>query len=406
MNLNHFRPVFLARVAALAAAVMAENAAAQEKPQLRVTTDFPGGSARVLTIDQTHRVVHLNPEPYPDKGWDCWWYFRLDGVVPGETIELNVGKSVWATPDRAMFSADNKTWKHTGPGERNRTRIVYRQRVDAPRAWFAWGPPFVLEHARKTALAAAERSEWAQVQTPWKSRGGAATPAILFAKPSDRLKPVVHVQARQHAWESGSSWVARGLIEWLVSDDPRVAALLDKTDVRVVPIMDTDSVQMGAGGKNQKPQDHNRDWSADPHWPEVRAAQKAIRAADEQGRFDLFIDLHNPGPRDRNPYFYVPPKELLSEKGRQNLARFVECAKAEIVGPLRFHGKTIASGRSYDPNWDKISKNWVAVNTAEHVVAVTLETAWNTPDSHPEGYMTVGRQLGMAMERYLREPVR
>ena len=122
MNLTFFRFVFRASVSALAAAVLGGSAAAQEKPLLRVTSDFPGGSARVLTIDQTHRVVHLNPEPYPDKGWDCWWYFRLDGVEPGETIELNVGKSVWATPDRAMFSADNKSWKHTLPGERNRTR--------------------------------------------------------------------------------------------------------------------------------------------------------------------------------------------------------------------------------------------------------------------------------------------
>ena len=31
-----------------------------------------------------------------------------------------------------------------------------------------------------------------------------------------------------------------------------------------------------------------------------------------------------------------------------------------------------------------------------------LETAWNTEHSQPHGYQTVGRQLGRAIERYLR----
>lgn len=371
------------------------------KRMLRVKSDFPGGSARILRIDQTNRVVHLNPEPYPDKGWDCWWYFKLEGIEPGETIELNVGNSVWATPDQAMLSVDNKTWKHTSPGERSRTRIVYRQTIDAKRAWFAWGPPFTKKHARELVASAARRSRAAHSHTPIKSRGGHGVPLVLFARPPIEGKAGVHIQARQHAWESGSSWVAKGLVDWLASDDPRAVSLLNKATISVVPIMDLDSVEMGAGGKNQKPQDHNRDWSGDPHWPEVRAAQNAIKEADEKGMFDLFIDLHNPAPGNRSPYFYVPPKELLSEVGRTNLKHFIDCATAEITGPLKFEGKTIESGKSYDPNWAKISKNWVALNTSDHVVAVTLETAWNTPNSTQEGYMGVGRELGMSIERYL-----
>jgi len=33
-------------------------------------------------------------------------------------------------------------------------------------------------------------------------------------------RPVVWLQARQHAWESGSSWVARGIGEWFAGDSP------------------------------------------------------------------------------------------------------------------------------------------------------------------------------------------
>lgn len=404
MNAQRFLP-FVAIAAALTSCAT-QSLTPEGKPMLRVDSDFPGGSAQVLTIDQTNRVVHLNPVAHPDKGWDCWWYFRLNGIQPGETVTLNVGKSVWATPNQAMFSLDDKTWNHTAPGERNRMRIVYRQQIDAKRAWFAWGPPFTKKHARALVSKAAASSRHAHSHTPIKSRGGHGVPLVAFAEPPLEAKPGVHIQARQHAWESGSSWVAQGLADWLSSNDPRAATLRRKVNISIVPIMDMDSVEMGAGGKSQKPQDHNRDWSDDPHWPEVRAAQNAIRKADEKGMFDLFIDLHNPGARDSNPYFYIPPKELLSDKGKQNLDRFIACAKTEITGPLTFLGKTIESGKSYDPNWDKISKNWVAKNTSDHVVAVTLETSWNTPHSTQAGYQQVGRELGLAIERYFREPAR
>ncbi len=37
---------------------------------------------------------------------------------------------------------------------------------------------------------------------------------------------------------------------------------------------------------------------------------------------------------------------------------------------------------------------------------MTLETSWNTAHSTPDGYRRVGTELGLALERFLREPVR
>ena len=63
-------------------------------------------------------------------------------------------------------------------------------------------------------------------------------------------------------------------MEWLVSDDPRAETLRKAAKIYVVPIMDIDNVAIGAGGKDQKPHDHNRDWSDQPHWHSVAAAQE------------------------------------------------------------------------------------------------------------------------------------
>ena len=73
---------------------------------------------------------------------------------------------------------------------------------------------------------------------------------------------------------------------------------------------------------------------------------------------------------------------------------------------MRLSDKPRVSGPSYDPLWKQMSKNWVAAHAPPHAVAVTLETAWNTPDSTPSGYRALGLQLGHAIERYLRSDPR
>ncbi len=389
-----------------------------QDPSLAVVTSFPGGHGQVEVIDQKTRTIRLAPVEIQQRGWACWWYVRVTGIKPGETLTLDVGKAPWATPDRAVYSLDNRNWAQTGQGTGRPGGIVYRQRIDATEAWFAWGPPFTVEQAHALVAWAAESIPGARPFSLAETRDGRAIPAIQVGGPADGTgadrsaaassstteRPVhtVWIQARQHAWEAGSSWVCKGFVNWLGSNDPRAAALREQAEIYVVPIMDVDSVHRGTGGKNQHPQDHNRDWTDAPHWPAVRAATSRIRSLNRQGRFDLFVDLHNPAPRDDTPFFFVPPRNLLAEPGRRNLQRWIATSREEIRGPLAFAGKVRESGPGYDAKWQQISKNWVAFNTSDHVVAVTLETTWNSPHSTADGYEIVGRELGRAIERYLR----
>jgi hypothetical protein len=388
--------------------LVARSLAADGATPLSVAIDFPGGSGDVIEIDQEARLIRLVPTLHKDRGWRCWWYVRVDGITPGETITLDVGNAPWATPDRASFTADGRRWIHTNPGTRNDKRITYRQEIDANSAFFAWGPPFTLADGERLCQRAARHPE-AKAFTLCRTRGDRPVPALRLGPAAEggEDRYGIWIQARQHAWESGSSWVCRGFVDWLVSEDGRARRLRDKCRIAVVPIMDVDNVEIGAGGKQQKPQDHNRDWSDRPHWRSVAAAQREIRRLDDTGQFDLFVDLHNPGAGNRAPYFYVCPRDLLSDIGRRSLDLFLVAAKTEMTGPLAFRGHTQESGAGYDKkSWKQISKNWVLLNCRDHVVAVTLETAWNTPDSTTDGYLTVGRQLGLAIERYLRQSPR
>lgn len=377
-----------------------------QSAELVVTSDFPGGSAEVIQIDHDQRSVTLRPADHPQRGWRCWWYFHIAGLTPGETLTVRIQGDVWARPQRATFSTDGQAWRHTEPGSAEGDHFVYRQRVDAPQAWFAWGPPFVPSDAEQLVRQAAQDCPQAESFNLCHTRQGRPTPALRVAPPEDRPpRHAVWIQARQHAWESGSSWVARGLVEWLVSEDPQAAALREAALVVVVPIMDIDNVHRGAGGKNEQPQDHNRDWTDQPHHRAVAAAQQALQQLDETGRLALFLDLHNPAANDREPFFFVPPADLLSDLGRDNLQRFVQLAADTMTGPLTYRGRTRESGPNYDRQWRAISKNWVTLHCRQHVLALTLETPWNTPHSTTDGYRQIGRELGKTIARYLqRDP--
>ena len=385
--------------------------AGEARGELEVVTDFVGGSGVVSAIDQEARVVRVDPTLHEGKGWRCWWYFELRGMEAGKPVTIDLGEAPWATPDRAAIRVEGQEkWGQTEPGVREGKRIRYRvalpKGAEGKTVRMAWGPPFVPADAAALVERAAKRSKAAGAFELCKTREGRATPAIRItgSKGDARDRPFVWVQARQHAWESGSSWVAKGFLEWLVSDDERAVALRERAEICVVPIMDIDNVYRGAGGKNQEPQDHNRDWSEAPHWNAVAAAQARLRQATAEERMALFVDLHNPGANSKFPFFYVSPESELSGPGKVRFDAFHAAAKEEITGPLRFIGQMTVSGPKYDPkNWRKISMNWVVANCGEEVVATTLETSWNTPASTSEGYETVGRQLGLAVEKFLRD---
>ena len=391
--------------AALVLQLMTAFLQAAPAADLQVATNFPGGSAKVESIDQKTRTVQLMPGGPKERGWVCWWYFKLSGGTPGETIMLDVGHTAMAAPDQVFFSYDGRQWRQTAHCKRNGSRATYKQRIDQSEIYFAWGPPFVLSDAQALVKDAAARSEYVTAFELTKSREGRAVPGLRMSFPGESgdKRHGFWIQARQHAWECGSSWVCRGLVEWLLSEEPRAVRLRTASDFRIIPIMDVDSVEAGNGGKQQQPHDHARDWCDTPQWPEVAAAVKEIREMKAAGHFDGFVDLHNPAPKNRQPFFYVPPASLLSPASVQKRLRFLEAAHMEIRAPLQLADEPKETGPDYDPMWKQIGTVWIVENIDGDPLACTLETSWNTPHSTAEGYRQVGRQLGLALDRWLHD---
>ena len=391
---------------------------------LTVTSDFEGASVRDVEIDNTERSIGFMPGGDPVRGWPCWWYFRVNGITPGETITLRLRGStataskpgsplkkplspVWAMPGQATYSTDGKTWLHTEKGKRQEEWMVYTLKVEATSAYVAWGPPYTPSAAAKFVREMSEKSPHAKAVELCRSRGDRAVP-MLHVQEGERTKKQrfgVWVQARQHAWESGSSWVAQGFGEWLLSDHADAAWLRQHAEIFIVPIMDVDNTATGNGGKDAEPQDHNRDWSAEPHWNEIKAAQRMVGGLIEEGRMDVFLDLHNPAPDDPT-FFYILASELLKEPMLGLRDRFIHLAYSRIskIKPLiPMSNKPKVTGANYHPLWRQISANWVSMNGNPHTVSLCLETIWNYQNSTTEGYRAVGANLAAAVREYLGE---
>lgn len=381
---------------------------------ITVSTDFEGGSAVVVDPDDDSHSLHIHPDVKAGRGFPCWWYLKVSGLKAGELLTLKVsanpqpfrGTKVldasWSFPDQAAISTDNKTWTQTPKGVREEDTISYHIIAPAETFWLAWGPPFLPSHADAILNKAKETLPAAEIFELARTRNDRPVKGIRFgAEPTDDRKPYgIWIQARQHAWEAGGSWVGQGFLLWAVSDDEAAVELRNLATIHFIPIMDIDSTAVGAGGKDAIPRDHNRDWDNEPHYPEVAAAQKRILQLEKEGRFDVFVDLHNPGPNDRTPFFFGPiGLEKLPKIQQRNYIRWLAYSHDhidEMRDTYRF-----ATYVKTQEEQDRMSSNWVRNHTSPHVFSATLETAWNRPAGTQDGYQKVGRQLGHALLRYL-----
>ncbi|MCB1206646.1 MAG: zinc carboxypeptidase [Verrucomicrobiae bacterium] len=386
---------------------------------LRVSTDFEGGSATVDSIDEGRREIRIRPGGDPARGWPCWWFVRIEGIGKGEAATLvlrgserparnngqDTGKPLspsWAMPAAAAISEDGVTWRHTELGKRATDHIAYPLVGGDGPLWVAWGPPFTSRETDSLIDATSRlRPEIVKAFELARTREGRPVRGLRIAGPGSEDRPVVWVQARQHAWESGASWVARGLVEWVLGEEKEAVRLREIAEIHVIPIMDVDRVATGDGGKESDPRDHNRDWTDSPHYPEVAATQKKLLAFAGENRLAVFLDLHNPGANDRRPFFFVGPPELLPDLARSNRERFLSFAEARLDAPLSLEPAPRVTGAGYHPLWRQISGQWVNEHGNPFTMAACLETSWNTPHSTAAGYLSVGAKLGRALSDFL-----
>jgi hypothetical protein len=387
--------------------------------ELRISTNFEGGSARLITLDKETQTIRITPAGHADRGMPNWWYLKIEGINVSRPLVVEVvaredliadeltgiGQKIstaWTWPERAAISTDQKAWKQTEAGSKENDAMVYRIHPDKSTIWLAWGPPFTPADATAFVAKISKASSFAKSFILCQSLEGRDVPALRISEgkklPSQR--PAIWINARQHAWECGGSWVGVGLINWLVSSDPQAMWLRQNAEIFFVPIMDIDHVATGDGGKHARPQDHNLDWSDKPHWAEIAAAQKHISGLAKENRMNMFLDLHNPASGNKKQTAYVIQKAYMPPNADSRKLRFVDLM-IEEYGELK---QNPAFPPASNPAvFHRVSVPWVLEHSNSNTIAFCIETPWNLPAGTIEGYAIVGQKLGSAVQKLLFE---
>lgn len=389
---------------------------------LNVSTDFESGSAKVLSLDETTQTIRITPAGDIDRGMPNWWFLRIDGLDSSKPLTLEVAarkvslppdglpggqpsplNAAWAFPARAAISMDGTNWSQTSPGKRQGDSCTYRITVHSSTLWLAWGPPFTPKNAVDFVGELARTHPFVKSFTLAKSLEGRDVPGLEISegdKPTLR-RPAIFITGRQHAWEVGGSWVAEGIAEWATGDSEQAKWLRQNADIFIVPLMDVDHVATGDGGKHARPQDHNRDWSDAPHWPEVAAVQKRLVQLSKENRLALFLDLHNPAYSAKLQKFYVQHPPEVSASIAELTEHFLGIARTEF-GNIDLTDEKPSSPERV-PYWRRISAPWVSEHGNTNTLSLTAETPWNLPEGTTTGYRETGRKLGLVMTQYLQQ---
>lgn len=277
-----------------------------------IHSDFEGGSLEsVEARGPAHFQCAVRGQTDQDgrNRQASWYYFRLDGARgPEMTIDLvglageyNYKPNNGAITGNTLpwYSYDQKSWRQLPelasyePGK----HLTFRFTPEKDRVWFAHQPPYTNSDLKKL-LQWAGKHPHARREVVGKTLEGRDMPLLTITNPNaaDRDKTVLWLMARQHAWESGTSWAAEGAIRFLLSDDPAAVRLRDRAIFKIFPMADPDGVAHGRVRFNGNGYDLNRNWDTpDPvKMPEITSQREAILDWVDGGRrIHFFLSLHN-----------------------------------------------------------------------------------------------------------------
>ena len=122
---------------------------------------------------------------------------------------------------------------------------------------------------------------------------------------NDQKKKGVVITSRIHPGESNASWMMKGVIDFLIGDDPEAFQLREKFVFKVIPMLNPDGVINGNYRCSLAGCDLNRRWKypSEILHPTVYHTKKLITKMAHERELALYCDLHGHSRR-KNIFFY------------------------------------------------------------------------------------------------------
>ena len=163
-------------------------------------------------------------------------FLNLDNVWNGQP------GSVAGELKTVAISEDGRTWKTVPTQSLPGNRVQLHVDMRTPQLYVARMEPYRLSDLDRF-LGSIRGNRLVQITPIGRTVAGRDLEIVRIGSPDAPYH--VFVRARAHPWESGSNWVAQGLIQRLLKDDDESRRFLRVYSVSVLPMANKDGVARG-----------------------------------------------------------------------------------------------------------------------------------------------------------------
>lgn len=376
---------------------------------IEITSDFEGGSLGGWTqISST--AVNLQIRQDTNSDFARWYSFRVRGGV-GKNIEfriMNAGSSsaasAWSFNQPAVSSDGGATWRRITATSYVGSVFSFSHTPTVEDEWIALQPVYNFSRWEAVAQSIQGHALVDSLVVLTQTLEGRPVHLVKITDSSvpDSEKGAVWGTARQHPAEVAGSFMAEGLIQWLLSGDDQADELLRRTVFYLVPFMNPDGVALGNYRVNSVGANLNREWTnRNPTTaPSVAATAQAMEDFVASGRrFDFFVDFHAYSSLRKNFFFYAG-RNRASEDDVQEIEALMDLFQS-------INGDFTRAGSSASNDNAALARGWVFESFG--VQAVTFEASYQDitygPRAHQymtvERYQDLGRGLGKSLAELL-----
>lgn len=362
-----------------------------------------------------------------------WWYVRLEGLSTSTPNKINIIGDGWQGKSYVLpvYSYDRINWFRFKPEEIFNTEssggyfnYYLLKKFEKPTVWVARYYPYTFNRL-KNLLKSLEGNPFVKIETIGKTPQN--RPIIMLTitdfKVDDRQKRRIWIHSRTHPSETGSSFVAEGLIRFLLNECntccPRVD--LKKMIFNIVPMVNVDGVVVGNSRTapiNSK--DLERQWIrsndnntilVDTVATEIKILEKTIKELVNLGpKFFIALNLHqtHSSPNQRPFLFsnFSKKSEINGEAGEKMFTKHLIFSK---LISREYCGDTVYVRPSYEPGVPMERKvfpeSWWWVNFKDEVMAVTIENTIGINGCFEDwvnyqDQMKLGEAIALAIGKY------
>jgi hypothetical protein len=308
---------------------------------VRLTAGFDGASlGRVKQLGPDEFYVYAFDDAKPHSSF-MWFFFAVEHAQGRElTIRVNpapfsrdkTGGNGTRSP---VVSDDGDHWQGVADKQWNAdgTVLTFKHRFTGPKTWVASFFPYTMEHIARWAKSQAG-SPYFKAGTVGKSREGRDMPLFTITDNTvpEAQKRVLLFTTLQHDLETTGAMALEGICGFLLSTDPRAAALRREFVVYAVPMMDPDGI--AAGNMYCPAGNMNRQWGLNTT-PEVSNLERFAKSLAARGRkIELFMDFHGWCTPQRTTEFLHFGPELVGPDVARDQDRLADTIKPRLQGKV------------------------------------------------------------------------